>query len=81
MTTATLTREIDNLIKTQIQSGHYTNKVEVERDIDFIMAERELDRNLAKGMADYENGRYEEMNDKWIKNYITKLSKRISTNQ
>jgi hypothetical protein len=55
---STLTADIETVATSQVRQGHYHTTSEAKIAMMSKLAEDELDRNLAKGMEDYENSFY-----------------------
>ena len=69
---STITSKLDSFIKNQTIKGQ--NTVETEKQIASILAERELDRNIAEARQEYREGKGVIIDKNYIKNFANKLA-------
>ena len=76
---STLTTELDHFVQNHTLKGR--NTIETERKIASVLAERELDRNIAEARAQIARGEGVEVTDEWIEDFIGNLAKELLPNQ
>ena len=75
---STLTTEFDKFVQSHSTNGN--NTIETERQIASVLAERELDRNLALAEEDIKAGRYTVVNEKTTEEFMNRLAKKLLSN-
>ena len=71
-----LTKPLDKFIAQQLETGQFTSEVEAEQMIISAVAERTIDRKIAKAEKQIENGQFSELNKDYIDTFMTRAKNR-----
>ncbi len=73
-------KSIDALISEKVNSGSCPSNIEAEEEIAANLVERELDRKIAKGRQDIQEGNSTPVNEKTTTEIVNRLAKKIILN-
>jgi len=68
---------VNNFLENIVKEGLCSSTREAKKQLSSKLAEMELDRNLAKGEADIEAGRYEEVNEETNKKLLAEIAQEL----
>jgi len=71
-----LTKPLDKFIAQQLETGQFSSEVEAEKMIVSAVAERTIDRKIARAETQIENGQFSELNNDYIDNFMTRAKNR-----
>jgi hypothetical protein len=73
-----LAQTIEHLIEEQVNDGSAHSEIEAEQMIISVVAERVIDRKIAKSQEQVRNGQYSEFNDEFMTNLLAQAKTRHS---
>ncbi|GEM_PF-3526644 len=73
-------KSIDALISEKVSSGACSSNIEAEEQIAANLVERKLDRKIAKGRQDIQEGNSTPVNEKTTTEFVNRLAKKIIPN-
>ncbi len=78
---ANLSTTLDQILDEQVQSGRFSSKEEVTQELLQLLIERDIDKNIARGMEQIEAGQGIEMNETYKSSLQNRILNRLSLKQ
>ena len=78
---ANLSTTLDQILDEQVQSGRFSSKEEVTQELLHLLIERDIDKNIARGMEQIEAGQGIEMNETYKSSLQNRILNRLSLKQ